>query len=668
MRRLPALLVSTFAVTGLASGVAPTGPAAAAVRKPDLTVKALRAPASLTVGAPVTVKVGVVSSRAAKGTRTLLLLSADRRRDKADIALNGRKGTATASARRQGTTTVKVRITVPAGTRAGTYRLIVCADAGAAVKERSEKNNCRVAAGSVKVLARAGQGTGTAVPPTPTQTAPAAPTTTTPPTTPTPPPPDPDTTPPAAPKVDATIPASPSSNPAPSVQLTGEPAARVDVYVEAACAGDVGVSITLPAGGTASLPVPVPHNVTSTLTAKAVDAAGNASPCSTVTQTYRHDDVAPATPLVNLSSPFLSGTLDTARYTGSAEAGSTVTGYDFGTSCSGAPDGTASAASFATSGIALDPFFGDAYFKATDAAGNASACAGPPHGGTYVRHSGIAQTEGAGDNNGRTGAGVVTLDIDDQRDEDAGVVDGTITAGDVDYFKVELPYSGYSLAVDLRSSDTVPCTTSMDPKLTLENGSGSPVAVNDDYSPSHYCSRLDGVTTASRLGGNRDLPAGTYYLRVEAVAGAPFDYRLVARPLFTADFEGPGNDTVAGATVVAGPHASLNANVSPTSDVDHYRVIAPSSGQLALDVLPGQGVGSPACSGAGAMDPYVDVMSADGSTVLASADDTGGGNLCSHLVKTGLTPGATYLVRVKRAPGASPMSATTFAYVLTVGP
>jgi hypothetical protein len=49
------------------------------------------------------------------------------------------------------TSTGSVSVMVPTGLPRGTYFLIACADAAAAVTESTESNNCRTAAASVRV-------------------------------------------------------------------------------------------------------------------------------------------------------------------------------------------------------------------------------------------------------------------------------------------------------------------------------------------------------------------------------------------------------------------------------------------------------------------------------------------------------------------------------------
>ena len=150
------------------------GPAAAAQAAPvraDLVVSGVRAtPAVVAPAARVDVRAVIRNAgrRSARRTSVVLLLSKNARRDRRDRRLRS----ANAKALRRGKSAVlRTRVTIPAATAAGTWRIIVCADARRRVRERSERNNCR-AARAVRVQAggaggpraRARPGTGDAGP------------------------------------------------------------------------------------------------------------------------------------------------------------------------------------------------------------------------------------------------------------------------------------------------------------------------------------------------------------------------------------------------------------------------------------------------------------------------------------------------------------------------
>jgi RHS repeat-associated protein len=138
-----------------------TPPAFAAKSRADLTIASVgRPPATLTAGARLTVSFAVrnAGSRRAGASAIGFMLSADARRDAADVPLGTVKAKALRQRGRQrGTATLRV----PSGVRAGTYRLLACADMAGRVRERDERNNCRVAASRVTIQA----GPGTAGPP-----------------------------------------------------------------------------------------------------------------------------------------------------------------------------------------------------------------------------------------------------------------------------------------------------------------------------------------------------------------------------------------------------------------------------------------------------------------------------------------------------------------------
>jgi hypothetical protein len=133
------------AVLAGAAATALLAPAAsaAAPRRPDLTVSALSVrPAQVRAGGTVTVGATVRNRGAARAgaSRVGLLLSADRRRDRRDVALGTpRRMRALAPS---GSVRVTAKVTVPAGVRTGSWWLLACADAHGTVRESSERDNC----------------------------------------------------------------------------------------------------------------------------------------------------------------------------------------------------------------------------------------------------------------------------------------------------------------------------------------------------------------------------------------------------------------------------------------------------------------------------------------------------------------------------------------------
>jgi cysteine-rich repeat protein len=115
------------------------------------------------------------------------------------------------------------------------------------------------------------------------------------------------------------------------------------------------------------------------------------------------------------------------------------------------------------------------------------------------------------------------------------------------------------------------------------------------------------------------------------------------------------NDTVAQANSYVD---QFHAQIKPSGDVDVVKVTLPSSGSaLTADTFD---YGDGACYKQ-LLDSAIDIIGTDGTTVIASDDDSGSG-LCAHAVASGLAAG-TYYVRVKASPFAD---TPTFPYVLNV--
>src|SRR5262249_26250580 len=123
--------------------------AARAAAGPDLTIKSVSVPSTLTPGDVV--KLGDVTRNSghggAKKTKTRFVLSADARRDAKDAVLATRT-VATLKAGKLARGSAQGRI--PASAKTGRAYVIACADVSAAVKERSERNNCKAVAVTVR--------------------------------------------------------------------------------------------------------------------------------------------------------------------------------------------------------------------------------------------------------------------------------------------------------------------------------------------------------------------------------------------------------------------------------------------------------------------------------------------------------------------------------------
>jgi hypothetical protein len=182
---------------------------------------------------------------------------------------------------------------------------------------------------------------------------------------------------PAAPQLTATDPTSPSATIlAPMVHGTAEALGAVTLYTAEACQGPVAARVDADALGAFAAAATVAANRTTSLSAKVTDAAGNTSPCS-APLAYTHDALAPAPPILTHTTPASpSSTITQPTIHGLAEALSTVTLYT-APACTaavatGPADGTFAIAAAVAANTTVT-----FYARATDLAGNTSACSLP---------------------------------------------------------------------------------------------------------------------------------------------------------------------------------------------------------------------------------------------------------------------------------------------------
>jgi alpha-tubulin suppressor-like RCC1 family protein len=190
---------------------------------------------------------------------------------------------------------------------------------------------------------------------------------------------------PTAPAFAGTIPASPANANAPVLAGAAEPGATLRVYGDAGCGGPPLATLAVPAGGTFEAPLAVGDDTTTAVSARATDAAGNASACASG-PTYVEDSTAPAAPAIASVSPPGPANENTPVLSGAAEAGASVT-IHAGTSCGGAPLATATAAEDGSFTVAVSvPDDAVTAFSAVarDRAGNPSPCAEGP---SYIEDS-----------------------------------------------------------------------------------------------------------------------------------------------------------------------------------------------------------------------------------------------------------------------------------------
>jgi len=184
---------------------------------------------------------------------------------------------------------------------------------------------------------------------------------------------------PLRPVVTGTSPTPVGNTQTPSVTGTvAEMGLRVRIYKTSDCTG-----IVLREGGNVPLNwtvtlVPADRNTTTTYYARAVDAAGNISECSTTSATYRHDDAAPNQPTdLTTEPPRWSKSVRTPDVLGSAEAAGAVTIF-LNDNCGGAAHATTTAIANGTFRVGINVGVADIEtsitVRVTDPAGNASGC------------------------------------------------------------------------------------------------------------------------------------------------------------------------------------------------------------------------------------------------------------------------------------------------------
>ncbi|MCX5740879.1 MAG: Ig-like domain-containing protein, partial [Proteobacteria bacterium] len=194
-----------------------------------------------------------------------------------------------------------------------------------------------------------------------------------------------DSTAPGLPAFTGTTPTSPSkTSTTPTINGTAEAGATVNLYTTAACGTIVATGTAT--GGTFAIGVTVTANTTTSYFAKAVDAAGNASACTTLSQTYAHDSVAPAAPVGVSLSPTGPVNNNAPSYVGTSEASATIKVYTNAACTTLSATGSASGAgAFAVPLSVGDNTTTTFYSTATDLAGNVSGCTAA--GVTFVEDS-----------------------------------------------------------------------------------------------------------------------------------------------------------------------------------------------------------------------------------------------------------------------------------------
>ena len=133
-------------------GLLLAAPAVATAERPDLVQSAVADPPNrVAAGASLTVKDAVANRGHARAgrSRTGYYLSLDRRRDRADLRLSGRRRVRALRPGKSATGAQRVRL--PTTAPLGSFRVIACADDLDRIRERRDGNNCRASSGRMQV-------------------------------------------------------------------------------------------------------------------------------------------------------------------------------------------------------------------------------------------------------------------------------------------------------------------------------------------------------------------------------------------------------------------------------------------------------------------------------------------------------------------------------------
>jgi sugar lactone lactonase YvrE len=156
----------------------------------------------------------------------------------------------------------------------------------------------------------------------------------------------------------------------------------VSLYFGADCSGSIVATGTVDAFLGNGVTVTVPADQTTPIRATSINAAGEASPCSSAldyTHDTNYDSTPPAAPAISNTDPLAPSTDGSPEVIGTAEAGSTVKLYK-NSDCSGAPAASGTAAAFAGAGLTVNVTADsttEIRATASDANNNVSACSAP---------------------------------------------------------------------------------------------------------------------------------------------------------------------------------------------------------------------------------------------------------------------------------------------------
>jgi hypothetical protein len=229
---------------------------------------------------------------------------------------------------------------------------------------------------------------------------------------------------------------------------------------------------------------------------------------------------------------------------------------------------------------------------------------------------------------------------------DADYYSVVATAGNIVYFNVdadpERDGTGTDLVVEFRDPADV-LLLSVDSSIT--GSLANPAAEGANFTITTSGTYFIKVRHFSATG------TGTYHIMVSACSGDP-----ISSPIPTVTPETEPNNTAATANVIdltSAPCAIVSAAINPGGDLDFFTFTgAPAGSRIWIET----DTGGTQNAGATSRDTVIDLLAADGTTVIENDDDDGTGNGGDGTVETGLasmiggrtlTAGGTYFIRVR---------------------
>ncbi len=453
---------------------------------------------------------------------------------------------------------------------------------------------------------------------------------------------------PDAPIIIGATPGSPANVANPTINGASEANVMIALYTNATCTTALGTPMPTTIGGTFAIPVTVTANASTTIYAKATDAASNVSPCS-APFTYIEDATAPSAPTLTQLAP--SKTTTTPDIAGVSEASATIALYAMA-GCAGTmvASGTASAAGGFTIPVTVAANSSTTFSAtATDAAGNISACSS---GMTYVHDnvipgapSALATTpvSPAGSNNpsvsgtAETGATVRIF---------TGPTCGTAVAGTT----IAVAGNTFAVAISVASGSTTTFyATATDPAGNISPCSAAFVTYSQDNSPPAAPTALattpvsPAASTMPAVSGTAETGATVKLFTNSACSGGAVAMGLAAASAFSITATVAANSTTtfyATATDAAG-------NISPCSTANVVYVqdaTAPSAPVItATNPVSPANANTPTVSGTAEANSTVKIYTASNCTgTLAGSTVASAGGTFSAGVTVGDNTSTTF--------------------------